>query len=92
MTTSITIRNVPMEIRDELAARAAKSGRSLQEYLRHQLIELASRPDAATLRDRVRERKLATGTRLLRIGFSSTVTANGVDAGRRLVGRGRRPH
>ena len=31
---SITIRDVPIEARDELAARAARSGRSLHEYLR----------------------------------------------------------
>jgi hypothetical protein len=38
MTTSITIRDVPDETRDELAARAALSGRSLQEYLRARLV------------------------------------------------------
>ena len=42
---SITIRNVPDETHEELAARAAASGRSLQEYLRAELIRLASRPD-----------------------------------------------
>jgi plasmid stability protein len=61
---SITIRNVPDQARDELAARAASSGRSLQEYLRSELIELARRPDAATLMARVREQKEATGSRL----------------------------
>ncbi|KLL13045.1 MULTISPECIES: FitA-like ribbon-helix-helix domain-containing protein [Protofrankia] len=39
MVTAITIRDVPDETRDELAARAALSGRSLQEYLRSQLYE-----------------------------------------------------
>jgi plasmid stability protein len=34
MPTSVTIRNVPDETRNELAARAALTGRSLQEYLR----------------------------------------------------------
>ena len=61
---SITIRDVPADARDELAGRAARSGRSLQEYLRLQLIELAARPDADTLMDRVRDRKSRTGTRL----------------------------
>lgn len=61
---SITIRDVPDPTRDELAARAARSGRSLQEYLRIELIELASRPDAAALRARIRDRKDRTGTRL----------------------------
>jgi antitoxin FitA len=61
---SITIRDVPDPTRDELAARAARSGRSLQEYLRIELIELASRPDADALRARIRDRKDRTGTRL----------------------------
>jgi antitoxin FitA len=45
-------------VRDELASRAARSGRSLQEYLAIQLAELVSRPlveDAiATARNRAR--------------------------------------
>lgn len=59
---SITVRDVPAATRDELAARAARSGRSLQEYLRAQLIELARRPDAEMLVSRIRERKARTGT------------------------------
>lgn len=61
---AITIRDVPDETRDELASRAALSGRSLQEYVRAQLIELARRPDAETFLARVRERKQRTGSRL----------------------------
>lgn len=61
---SITVRDVPDEARDELAARAAGSGRSLQEYLRAQLIELADRPDQRQLVGRIRERKRHTGTHL----------------------------
>lgn len=61
---SVTIRNVPDEARDELAARAAVTGRSLQEYLRSELIELARRPDPAALLARVRERKGRTGSQL----------------------------
>ena len=64
MATSITIRDVPDKARDELAARAAASGRSLQEYLRAQLIDLASRPDVEAVLARVRERKQRTGSRL----------------------------
>ena len=62
--TSITVRDVPDETRDELAARAARSGRSLQEYLRGHLIELAHRPDAEALIARLRERKQETGSTL----------------------------
>lgn len=61
---SITVRDVPDETRDELAMRAARSGRSLQEYVRLQLIELTRRPDAETLLSQVRERKRHTGSRL----------------------------
>ncbi len=64
MATAITIRDVPDDARDELASRAASSGRSLQEYLRSQLIELARRPDAQVLLERVRDRKQRTGSRL----------------------------
>jgi len=61
---SITIRDVPQETRDELAARAARSGRSLQEYLRAELTKLADYPDQETLMERVRERKRRTGSTL----------------------------
>jgi plasmid stability protein len=54
---SITVRDVPAEARDELAARAAATGRSLQEYLRDELVELARRPDSRAHLARVRERK-----------------------------------
>jgi len=60
MRKSITVRDVPAEVAEELAARAARTGRSLQEYLRAQLIELARLPDAADLMSRVRSRKQST--------------------------------
>ena len=66
MPKNITIRNVPDRTRDELAARAAATGRSLQEYLRARLIELAERPDAEALLARVRERKTRSGVVLVR--------------------------
>ncbi len=64
MPTSVTIRDVPDRTRDELASRAAASGRSLQEYLRGKLIELASRPDTEAVLARIAERKERTRTRL----------------------------
>jgi plasmid stability protein len=63
MIVAITIRNVPDEVRDELAARAARSGRSLQEFLLRQLADLASRPSVDVIA-RARARTRATGTRL----------------------------
>jgi plasmid stability protein len=61
---AITIRDVPDDARNELAARAARSGRSLQEYLRAELIALAERPSAEDLLARVRARKLHAGASL----------------------------
>jgi antitoxin FitA len=66
MSTSITVRDVPDQTRDELASRAALSGRSLQEYLRAKLIELARQPDAEVLIARVRARKAASASILPR--------------------------
>ena len=56
---SITIRDIPPDARDELAARAAASGQSLQQYLRAELIDLAHRPDNAQIMAEIRERKNA---------------------------------
>jgi plasmid stability protein len=64
MSVSMTIRDIPDETRDELAARAARSGRSLQEYVRGELIELARKPDIETVLARVKARKEATGSTL----------------------------
>lgn len=62
--TAITIRDVPPDVRDELAARAARSGRSLQEYLRAMLIDTASRPSVDDVLARARARVAAAGTRV----------------------------
>ena len=58
---SITVRNIPPEVRDALAARAARSGQSMQELLRAQLIEFATKPTMRELMDRVEARLRATG-------------------------------
>lgn len=42
--------NLPDDVRDELAARAGRSGQSLQEYLRTALIDLVARPLTSGLR------------------------------------------
>lgn len=61
MFRAITMRDVPDETGAELAARAA-SGRSLQEYLRGRLIEMAERPAPEAWVARVRARKASAGT------------------------------
>ena len=64
MPVSMTIRDVPDDVRDELAARAARAGQSLQEYVRAQLTALAQRPSPEQLWERVEHRLRSTGTRL----------------------------
>ena len=61
---SITIRDVPDDTRDELAARAAATGRSLQEYLKTSLVELAAREEPHVVMARIRSRKQVLNTRL----------------------------
>jgi antitoxin FitA len=75
---SITIRNVPADVHDELAARAARSGQSLQEYLLAALTSLAARPDVRTVLDRARARVEATGS-----GLSAEQILEALDEGRR---------
>lgn len=58
---AITIRNVPKRVRDELAARAALSGRSLQEYLVAELEKLSSRRTPAEVIAAARARLEAAG-------------------------------
>ena len=57
MTVQITIRNVSDEARNELAARAARCGKSMQEYLREELERLAKRPSLDEWLSGVRSRK-----------------------------------
>ena len=64
MSVQITIRDVPDAVRDELAARAALQGKSMQEYLRAELERLAARPPVEKVLERIRERKGTAGTRL----------------------------
>lgn len=58
---AITIRDVPDDTRDQLASRAAASGRSLQQYLRAELIRLAERPDNVAIVTRAQARLRAAG-------------------------------
>ena len=51
-------------MRDELAARAAMRHLSLEDYLREELVRLASKPSVEMWLERVLERKAAFGTRV----------------------------
>jgi antitoxin FitA len=64
MAVQITIRDVPEKVRDELAARAALQGKSMQEYLRMELERLAARPSVDAWLEQVRKRKRASQTRV----------------------------
>jgi plasmid stability protein len=59
MPVTITIRNVPDDVRNRLAARAARSGRSLQEFL---LAELTSAAAGLTVDDIVDQVRPFTAT------------------------------
>jgi plasmid stability protein len=61
---AITVRDVPADARDELAARAARSGKSLQEYVRGLLIAAAARPSVDDVIARARARVVATHSRV----------------------------
>lgn len=64
MSVAVTVRDLPEEVRDELAARARRSGKSLQEYLRGMLIDTTSRPALDDVIARARTRVEATGSRV----------------------------
>jgi len=76
MSVQITIRDVPEKVRDELAARAALQGRSMQEFLRAELERLAARPSVEAWLKQVRKRKAATQTR---IALAQILKARGAD-------------
>ena len=64
MAVQLTIRAVPERVRDELASRAAVQGKSMQEFLRSELVRLAERPSIEAWLDQVRTRKQASQTRV----------------------------
>ena len=61
---AITVRDIPDGVRDELAARAARAGQSLQEYLRGLLVATADKPTVDDVLARARARVAATGVRV----------------------------
>ncbi len=62
MAVQITIRDVPEEVRDVLAARAASEHRSMQEYLRCELERIAARPTLGAWLQTLAERKTAAAS------------------------------
>jgi plasmid stability protein len=76
MAVQITIRGVPDDVRDELAARAASSRLSMQEYLRRELERIVARPSVSRWLEDVRARKEAAGNRVPR---GSILSARDVD-------------
>jgi len=64
MAIQITIRDVSEKVRDELAARAALQGKSMQEFLRGELERLAARPSVDAWLQQVTKRKRAAQTRV----------------------------
>ena len=61
---AITIRDIPDGVRDELASRAARAGKSLQEYLRGVLVASTARPTSDDLIARARARVEATNVQM----------------------------
>jgi len=64
MGVAITVRDVPDRVRDELAARAARSGQSLQEYVRSLLVRSTERLPVDDVVARARARVEITGVRV----------------------------
>ena len=64
MTVQITIRDVPEKVRDELAARAALQGKSMQEFLHAELRRMTTRPSIDVWLHQVRRRKRAAQSRV----------------------------
>ena len=52
MGVQITIRDVPKAVRDELASRAAREGKSMQEFLRHAMENLGEKVPIRAARNR----------------------------------------
>ena len=78
MSVSITVRDVSDDVRDALAARAARAGKSLQEYVRGMLVASAAQPPVDDVIARARARVTATG---VRVGTAQTLRHGMLTAG-----------
>jgi antitoxin FitA len=61
MSVVITIRDVPDDVRNALAARAAAKGQSLQQFMRQLAIDTATKPTLEDVVARARSRVRASG-------------------------------
>ena len=61
LVVTITIRNVPVHVRDEITRRAKLRGQSAGEYVRGLLLNHAGKPDKAEVLARVTKRAEAIG-------------------------------
>jgi antitoxin FitA len=64
MPVNTSIRHVPEDVRDTVAARAAQRGQSLQDYVLATLVEHARRATMPELVAQIRARKAATQSRV----------------------------
>ena len=84
MGVAITVRDVPDDVRDELAARAARAGKSLQEYLRGMLVASAARPPVDDVIARARAASRRQGCTSTPRPFLPRETLTGVERTGRL--------
>ena len=82
MPVQITIRNVPEEVRDELASRAALRRQSMQEFLREELEQMASVPSRETVLESIRRRKAASKSRVTTADILEALDADRNERGR----------
>lgn len=61
MAVEITVYDVPENVRDRLAEKAAERSQSLEEYLLRELERIATAPSVERLMDEIRRRKEAGG-------------------------------
>ncbi len=54
---NVLVRDLPAEVHAELQRRAARQGRSLQQFLVDELARIAARPDTDELLDRIERRR-----------------------------------
>ena len=64
MPVPITVRGVPVEVRDAQATKAALRRQSMQEFVSGELERISAKPSIDTLLQEVHRRKEAAGTRI----------------------------